>query len=165
MDTVRTNGGGSPPGFISCALEGEGDGEIVLLARNRPRNSPLFTKAAPTAVSPVWSAATGRRPRHPGPATACLCDDGTRRWPCRFAQMALAAMSRPPAGLESPSQPASWSPMILPIQGSEGLGPVLNWLVPLLSEKARTLKCHSPRQSPHGYAPTTHWTATAASAR
>ncbi|KAJ4991252.1 hypothetical protein SVAN01_03150 [Stagonosporopsis vannaccii] len=67
-----TNGGGSPPGLISCAVEGEGDGGIVPLARNRPRNSPLFTKAAPTAVSPVCSAATGRRPRHPGPATAFL---------------------------------------------------------------------------------------------
>lgn len=61
-------------------------------------NSPLFTKAAPSAVSPVCSAATGpRRPRQPGPATAFPvrhCDHGARRWPCRFAHMELAVMSR-----------------------------------------------------------------------
>ncbi|KAJ8116735.1 hypothetical protein OPT61_g1904 [Boeremia exigua] len=108
-----TNGGGSPLESNSCGVECEGDGIILLLAQTRPCNSPLFTKAAPTAVSPVCSAASGRLPWHPGPATAFPVRSRARRLPCHLAHTELAAMSRPhgqqsavcPAGQLVTSQP------------------------------------------------------------
>lgn len=56
-------------------------------------------------VSPVCSAATGRRPRHPGLTTAFPLRDRARCWPCHLAHMELAVMSRP-QGRQSPVRPA-----------------------------------------------------------
>jgi hypothetical protein len=50
---MAPNGGGSPPGCVSCGVCCEGGGTKLLLGA---RNSPLFTNAASTS-------ATGRQPR------------------------------------------------------------------------------------------------------
>lgn len=88
------NGGGSPPGFVSCGVEREGGGRILLLGvaihRCLPKRHPLCH----LPVSPVCSAATGGRPWHSGLSTAFPLRDRARRLPCHLAHMELAAMSR-----------------------------------------------------------------------
>lgn len=66
---------------------------VIGLAIHRclPKRRPLLS--APSAPLQLGDDPGTRDLRPPS-----LCDDGARRWPCRFAQMALAAMSRPPAG-------------------------------------------------------------------
>ncbi|KAH6615101.1 hypothetical protein C7974DRAFT_379975 [Boeremia exigua] len=95
-------------------------GVILLLARSPCRNSPLFTKAASTAVSPVCAAASGRRPWHPGPTTAFPVRGRARREPCRLAHGAACdessqgQQSTPPTttpGHLSPATPLSSAPV------------------------------------------------------
>lgn len=134
----------------ACAAKGAE--EYCYWARAIHRCLPMRHPHLPLAVSPVCSAVTGGRPRHPGLTTAFPLRDRARRLPCHLAHMELAAMSRP-QGQQSPVARTTAGCLTAPIRDSSQphdtvtialLAPYAKLAFSLRNpEKAHSQECHS----------------------
>lgn len=93
-----TNGGGSPPGFVSCGVEQRRGGRILLLGvafhRCLPKRHPHLPPARqPRLLRCNWRTDPGTRDSRP--PFLCEIAPGARRLPCHLAHMKKAAVSRP----------------------------------------------------------------------